>query len=443
MAYQSLYGSATPGHTPRAASSTFPASAQTTPTMAPMTVEKVKRHPTYYLQGGDVIFLVQSYLFRVHRYFFERESAWFREKLGVPAAAGQTAKGSSDANPYPLDDVNADDFVRFLWVFYNPVYSIYDATVDDWEAILKQAYDWRFAEVKKLCCRELEKFSIEAVRKIAMYQAYDIDKKLLIPSYTALTLRRDPISIREGRQLGLETAMLLATARESARGPAGMRSPTEANINEEDLVSIIKEVFGLTQNAPSTPPLSPVALNGTLNGIPPLGANQTPAKTQPAAATNGNGAATNGAAKTAAGRPQSPTTVGGVMPSIGQALGVGATATGGSSKTIPAGGDSLGLSSPTADKKEGEANGAAKKNGSTGGAPAWGKKTEDAKANTNATTGSGETAASGDAAAKDASAPNPIVTGLSGAADEDGSRPGTPTGKNSTKKTKKAKNETK
>ncbi|KAI0785801.1 hypothetical protein C8Q75DRAFT_774594 [Abortiporus biennis] len=378
MAYQSLYGSATPGHTPRAASSTFPASAQTTPTMAPMTVEKVKRHPTYYLQGGDVIFLVQSYLFRVHRYFFERESAWFREKLGVPAAAGQPAKGSSDANPFPLDDVNADDFARFLWVFYNPIYSIYDATVDDWEAILKQAYDWRFAEVKKLCCRELEKFVIEAVRKIAMYQAYDIDKKLLIPSYTALTLRRDPISIREGRQLGLETAMLLATARESARGPAGMRSPTEANINEEDLVSIIKEVFGLTQNAPSTPPLSPVALNGTLNGIPPLGANQTsPAKTQPAAATNGNGAATNGAAKTAAGRPQSPTTAGGVFQSIAQALGGAAT-----------------TADKKDEKKEGEANGATKKNGSTGGASALGKKLEDAKANTNATTGSGKSAAS-------------------------------------------------
>ena len=63
---------------------------------------------------------VQSYLFRVHRYFFERESPFFREKLGIPAAAGQTARGSSDTNPFPLDDIRAEDFEKFLWVFYNP-----------------------------------------------------------------------------------------------------------------------------------------------------------------------------------------------------------------------------------------------------------------------------------------------------------------------------------
>lgn len=63
---------------------------------------------------------VENYIYRVHRYFFERESAWFREKLGAPAPAGQTPKGSSDANPFPLEEVAADDFSKFLWVFYNP-----------------------------------------------------------------------------------------------------------------------------------------------------------------------------------------------------------------------------------------------------------------------------------------------------------------------------------
>ena len=56
----------------------------------------------------------------MHSYFFERESAVFREKLAAPAAAGQPRKGSSDTNPFPLDDVRADDFSKFLWVFYNP-----------------------------------------------------------------------------------------------------------------------------------------------------------------------------------------------------------------------------------------------------------------------------------------------------------------------------------
>ncbi|KAI0764417.1 hypothetical protein BD413DRAFT_482623 [Trametes elegans] len=223
-------------------------------------VEQIKRHPKYYLNGGDVHFLVENYIYRVHRYFFERESAWFREKLGAPAPAGQAPKGSSDANPFPLDDVAADDFSKFLWVFYNPKYSIYDATLEDWTAILKLAFDWRFGEVKKLCSRELEKFIIAPVQKIELYQTYELDKKLLIPSYMALCVRAEPLSLKEGRQLGLETALLLATARECARGKVlanGARSPTAADLEEDDMVSIIKEIFGLTAGPPS-PSLTPL-----------------------------------------------------------------------------------------------------------------------------------------------------------------------------------------
>ncbi|KAI8978255.1 hypothetical protein BD414DRAFT_377913, partial [Trametes punicea] len=223
-------------------------------------IEQIKRHPKYYLNGGDIHFLVENYIYRVHRYFFERESAWFREKLGAPAPAGQVPKGSSDANPFPLDDIAADDFSKFLWVFYNPKYSIYDATLEDWVAILKLAFDWRFGEVKKLCTRELEKFEIPPVQKIELYQMYELDRKLLIPSYMALCVRAEPLSLKEGRQLGLETSLLLATARECARGKPlanGGRSPTAADLEEEDMVSIIKEIFGLTAGPPS-PSLTPL-----------------------------------------------------------------------------------------------------------------------------------------------------------------------------------------
>ncbi|KAI0800272.1 hypothetical protein C8Q74DRAFT_1396299 [Fomes fomentarius] len=223
-------------------------------------VEQIKRHPKYYLNGGDVHFLVENYIYRVHRYFFERESAWFREKLGAPSPAGQAPKGSSDGNPFPLDDVAADDFSKFLWVFYNPKYSIYDATLEDWTAILKLAFDWRFGEVKKLCTREIEKFVIAPVPKIELYQTYELDKKLLIPPFLYLCMRAEPLSLKEGRQIGLETALLIATARECARGkPAGngARSPTAAELEEDDMVSIIKEIFGLSAGPPS-PSLTPL-----------------------------------------------------------------------------------------------------------------------------------------------------------------------------------------
>lgn len=157
---------------------------------------------------------------------------------------------------------------------YRSKYSIYDAVLEDWVAILKLAFDWRFSEVKKLCSRELEKYEIAPVPKIELYQTYELDKKLLIPSYMAICLRAEPLSLKEGRHLGLETALLLATARECARGKPlanGARSPTAAELEEEDMVSIIKEIFGLTAGPPS-PSLTPLDKGtgvATFTGIAP------------------------------------------------------------------------------------------------------------------------------------------------------------------------------
>jgi len=100
--------------------------------------ERVVRHGEYYIQGGDVIFRVrvfmigsflllimthrqvENYLFRVHRFFFTRDSAYFWDKLPHPPPPGEFTKGSSDNNPFILEDTLKVDFERFLWVFYNP-----------------------------------------------------------------------------------------------------------------------------------------------------------------------------------------------------------------------------------------------------------------------------------------------------------------------------------
>ena len=63
---------------------------------------------------------VENTLFRVHRYFFARDSSWFRDKLPYPPPPGEMTKGSSDTLPLPLEGISKTDFERFLWVFYNP-----------------------------------------------------------------------------------------------------------------------------------------------------------------------------------------------------------------------------------------------------------------------------------------------------------------------------------
>jgi hypothetical protein len=100
--------------------------------------DTASHHGEYYITGADLIVRVRGFpieimllsksenrqvqdtLFRIHRYFFLRESAHFRSKLPHAPSPGDSHKGSSDNNPLVLDDALKVDFERFLWVFYNP-----------------------------------------------------------------------------------------------------------------------------------------------------------------------------------------------------------------------------------------------------------------------------------------------------------------------------------
>ncbi|KAI0002398.1 hypothetical protein BJV74DRAFT_815595 [Russula compacta] len=237
------------------------------------TGERIVRNNDYYLQGGDVVFRVENNLFRVHRYFFTRDSAFFRERLPHPPPPGEFTKGSSDNNPFVLEDTFKVDFERLLWVFYNPKYSIYDGSVEEWSSILKLAHQWEFIEVKAFALRELEQLEMPALQKIILYHTHDINRNLLLEAYTALAVRDESITIEEGRQLGLETALMLAHVREVARAPVfgGKKSgnpSSPVNLAGTELDTLIRDLFHLslpdaTTERPSTPQ---TPRRGTLTG---------------------------------------------------------------------------------------------------------------------------------------------------------------------------------
>ncbi|KII95605.1 hypothetical protein PLICRDRAFT_97198 [Plicaturopsis crispa FD-325 SS-3] len=215
------------------------------------TLAQIVHHDQYYLRGGDVTFLVENTLFRVHRYFFERESPYFHAKLCTPVSPGQNPIGTSDQNAFSLDGVKSTDFARFLWVFYNPKYSLYSTTVEEWKSILRLAHEWSFAEVKNLVVRELEKMVIADIPKIVIYHSYDVERTYLLPNYAALCAREDPITLHEGRELGLETVLRVAEARERLRRN-GPRSPTGAEFPAVDLQAIVCEIFEISPPSPSS-----------------------------------------------------------------------------------------------------------------------------------------------------------------------------------------------
>ncbi|KAF9487516.1 hypothetical protein BDN71DRAFT_627856 [Pleurotus eryngii] len=207
-------------------------------------LKAVKQNSKYYLRGGDLHLLADGELFRVHRYFFERESDKLRGKLAQPASPGGKPEGTSDSNAIILSKVSAADLEKFLWIFYNPRYSLYDATFEEWSVILRLADLWGFFEVKALCVRQLESIDIDIVDRLVLYQKYKIDEKTLIPRYVELCARDELLTQDEGNRLGLATTLMICNLRERLRSSAnpsdGSKSPLPPNLDREDIGDFIR-----------------------------------------------------------------------------------------------------------------------------------------------------------------------------------------------------------
>ncbi|KIM82528.1 hypothetical protein PILCRDRAFT_70836, partial [Piloderma croceum F 1598] len=244
---------------------------------------------------------VENHLFRVHSYFFDRESTFFHQKLSAASPPGEDRVGATDSNAFTLENVRSIDFERFLWVFYNPKYSLYDTTVEEWTSILQLSNEWSFVEVKNLAIRELEKSDIEPIEKVYIYHLYHIDRAFLITSYAAICTRPMPLNLHEGRKLGLETALKVAEARERIRAvtseKSGARSPTFADFAPDDVDGIVRDVFEIVVRSnplsggggPSPISGSSSAVNGSHSGSgsnawPPAQTVVTTATSPPASA---------------------------------------------------------------------------------------------------------------------------------------------------------------
>ncbi|KAG8221240.1 hypothetical protein J3R82DRAFT_1402 [Butyriboletus roseoflavus] len=259
-------------------------------------VSRVVHHKDFYLRGGDMTVLVENHLYRIHSYFFDRESLFFRQKITGSNNNDGEERGSTDNNAYTLEDIKSEDFARFLWVFYNPKYSLYDAPLDTWLSILKLANRWTFDNVKELAVRELEKIDIEAVEKIAIYHDNSISRLYLIPSYISVCKRDKPMSFTEGMKLGMETVLRVAEARERLRlqaSESGIRTPTFEDFEDAEVEVLIRDIFnlGARPTSPShvTSPTSGV--NGSANGVPKLGPAPPPKANGASAARASGGSA--------------------------------------------------------------------------------------------------------------------------------------------------------
>jgi len=235
-------------------------------------LENVKRHPQFYFEDGNVIFLVEDTLFNVHRYFFFRDSAPFRAMFSLQPPPGTPVEGQSDEHPIQLLGTNVQDFERLLSVMYPAKLGVSPfSTTDEWKSILEMSTKYEFVEIREMAINTLSKTFMDPIDKISIAQQYDIRLDWVITSFIELCLREAPLTYEEGLKLGMKIVTKLASAREILRTSRDFSCHSCGNANlqlychicedysdlpfhlfaTKDVEAVIRDLFGLTAPRPA------------------------------------------------------------------------------------------------------------------------------------------------------------------------------------------------
>ncbi|KAK7029792.1 hypothetical protein R3P38DRAFT_2931273 [Favolaschia claudopus] len=210
------------------------------PYLPDSTVEPLatRKHDEYYFEDGNIVIQVSGTLFRLWDGTLRRHSKAFP----VPPVSllDKVQDGTDDEHPLVLEGVDSSDFERLLWIIYPPILGQCKATTPrDWTAILDLATRWKFLDIRELAIRELGAFEMDPVEKIELQHRYQIKRQWAYSSYIALCSRNHALDVIEGRQLGIETTVNVAFAREKL-DKWGRKKPDEVK-------KVVAEVFEITE----------------------------------------------------------------------------------------------------------------------------------------------------------------------------------------------------
>lgn len=182
------------------------------------TAQRAQKHDRFFFEDGNVIFLVQSKLYCVHRYFFTRDSSYFSIHLFAPHF--DTAKKSHEADILKtiinIDDIESRDFDAFLSILYPTNFDETDVcTVEGWASVLHLANMWSFNSIRRLAITRLTGLA-SPVDKLVYGHKYAVGE-WLVPAYVSLCQRQEVLSFEEGRRLSSDDIILIMTIRESIR----------------------------------------------------------------------------------------------------------------------------------------------------------------------------------------------------------------------------------
>lgn len=106
-----------------------------------------------------------------------------------------------------------------------------------------------------MAVRELEKLEIDPIEKVYIYHRFNISRAYLVVSYAAIVTRQGPLSLTEGRRLGLDTSLKIAEARENLRSQiterSGVRSPSPDDFDPKEVDDLVRQLFEVPARPPS------------------------------------------------------------------------------------------------------------------------------------------------------------------------------------------------
>ncbi|KAL5494657.1 hypothetical protein ACEPAI_118 [Sanghuangporus weigelae] len=219
--------------------------------------ETWKKDDTFFF--SLVTFRVEDRLFRVPKDPFENQSEHFRKLFAnVPTRYGTNPARDID-EPIFLPGVEKDAFRDLLRLLYPaPMTSSFTGPIfltrEQWIKVLDLAQTWGFAGIRTLAIQKLESADFGEIEKLELALKYQI-KQWYAGAYLALAKRSEPLSIDEGRRLGLELSLKMAGVRERrlvhAKKKVSNSDIPENNFEDRTASGRSSDPFGTSRDAVS------------------------------------------------------------------------------------------------------------------------------------------------------------------------------------------------
>ncbi|EIM82231.1 uncharacterized protein STEHIDRAFT_102727 [Stereum hirsutum FP-91666 SS1] len=175
-------------------------------------------HERFWFDDGSVTFVVEGTAYFLHRFLFKLHSTTFAQKF----LAGHT----DPKDPIILKDVEKDQFDAFLNVLYRTSFTSDPAqSAAAWASVLHLATEWDFPSIRNLAIKNFTP-SASDVDKIVLGHRYRFEEWLL-PGYTGLCERKEPLTPEEGDRLEKQDIIAIARVREELRSNASAAEPIE------------------------------------------------------------------------------------------------------------------------------------------------------------------------------------------------------------------------